>query len=347
MRFPDPKRYKFSDGDLGKFENRTWQCPDRLVDPPDTDAPGLWAVLWRENGTQRGGGSVTSLLPVLAVHTFPGMTSDALAYLCNQARVPIPVESRPAEGWTPWACYGHRQLAALSGLDKNTVGRAIDRLVRAGLAQTTNAPIQPGEARPRQCYRLSTTLYRIPGESFTEFGGRLFYGGQWAVLPTNSARHLYVVLACVDPIKNEDAWIAGGYDVDEDDSAKRARDLARKREFHRLSITDIGRLMGVPESTALQARDILTTPYHKEHPTFDREKRNGNVPTWYARNTTVRGVRWFPKYLNDKAEVARVRREHWREFYAARDAAKRKAKGRAKKKARATELQVPRLALAS
>jgi hypothetical protein len=64
-RVPDPKRWLFNDDDRQKYQESFWRCPVRLV------ADGTWAKLWRTPGTIRGGGAVTSVLPVLALHTWP------------------------------------------------------------------------------------------------------------------------------------------------------------------------------------------------------------------------------------------------------------------------------------
>ncbi|HEY0024437.1 MAG TPA: hypothetical protein VGB24_16100 [Longimicrobium sp.] len=66
---PPPKQWLFNEDDRKRHGGRYWRCPVRLV----KDSSRLWAQLWREDGTTRGGGAVTSVLPILAYHAWPEM----------------------------------------------------------------------------------------------------------------------------------------------------------------------------------------------------------------------------------------------------------------------------------
>jgi hypothetical protein len=137
---------------------------------------------------------VTSLLPVLALHTWP--------------------EQREAvEGWTGWTYLSRRRLAALAGLVKDSVGAACQRLVALKLMEMDRRSRARHQGGYKTYYRLATGLYPKPGESYAVLSGNLFYGGTWALLPSPAYRHLYVVLAGLDPIGDEEAYLQR---IDED-----------------------------------------------------------------------------------------------------------------------------------
>ena len=83
-----PTVWAFNEADRQEYADRFWRFPTRLV------TAGLVAKLWREPGTTRGGGTVSSLLPVLALHTWPDQSGaetgvDGLD-LCLQAAAGAP-----------------------------------------------------------------------------------------------------------------------------------------------------------------------------------------------------------------------------------------------------------------
>ena len=87
------------------MRDRFWRCPTRLV-----TASGQWAKLWQAPGTRRGGGTVTAVLPILALHSW--LQQDGAV-----------------AGWTGWTYLSRRRLATLAGIDKDGVTAACRRLM--------------------------------------------------------------------------------------------------------------------------------------------------------------------------------------------------------------------------
>ena len=56
-------------------------------------------------------------------------------------------------------------------------------------------------------YRLSTRLYPQADEPYAVVPSNLIYGGAWALLPNPALRHLYLVIAGLDPIGDEEAYL--------------------------------------------------------------------------------------------------------------------------------------------
>jgi hypothetical protein len=164
-RFPDPKRWLFNDDDRKKYQDRFWQCPVRLV------KNGIWATLWRTPGTKRGGGAVTSILPVLALHTWPE-------------------KEGATGGWTGPSYLSQRRIARLAGVDKDTVRTAIDRLVSLNIMQVKKQRRAKYEGGYKTLYRLNISLYPKGDEPYAKFPAALFYGGTWFMLPSAASRHM-------------------------------------------------------------------------------------------------------------------------------------------------------------
>ena len=112
-----PHIWVFNEADRQAYAGRYWRCPTRLV------TAGLWAKLWRPPGTTRGGGAVTSLLPVLALHAWPG-------------------QAGAEPGWTGWTYFSRRRLATLAGLNKDSVTAACQRLVALNLWRWSGGPVR-------------------------------------------------------------------------------------------------------------------------------------------------------------------------------------------------------------
>ena len=96
-------------------------------------------------------------------------------------------------------------------------------------------------------FDLAATLYPQGDKPYTAVRGNLFYGGTWTVLPSAAYRQLYIVIACLDRIGDDDDWAIS-------EPAARAvaiqmKLLAEQRERHSLSMRDLveyARLRGVP-----------------------------------------------------------------------------------------------------
>src|SRR4029450_2198702 len=128
-------------------------------------------------------------------------------------------------------------------------------------------------------YALATSLYPQGDEAYAAIAANLFYGGTWFMLPSPACRHLYMVLACLDPIGDEDAYlarieedIAGGWDrfadhldedIGEDEAgadAIRAMLLAKRRASEPLSLCELEQYAGLRRSTVIEALQALTVP---------------------------------------------------------------------------------------
>jgi hypothetical protein len=261
-RYPDPQDWRFNDEDYQRYCERFWRCPVRLV------REGLWAKLWRMPDTIRGGGAVTCLLPVLACHTWP--ESKAVA-----------------DGWTSWMYLSRRRMATLAGLNKDTATKAIQHLGTLGLIELERRPRTKYEGGYKTYYRLATILYPQDSEPYATIPTSLFYGGAWFILPSPACRHLYVVLACLDPIGDEaaylerivtdigDEWssLADKLDIDiedfEDDEELKATVqaalLAQRRQSAVLSLSEMESYSGLQRSTVIEALQALTTPMFNKY----------------------------------------------------------------------------------
>jgi hypothetical protein len=99
-----PSVWVFNEADRQAYAERYWRFPTRLV------TEGHLAELRREAGTRRGGGVVTSLLPVLGLHTWPG-------------------QAGAEEKWTGPTYVSRRRVAPLAGISKDSVTAACRQLV--------------------------------------------------------------------------------------------------------------------------------------------------------------------------------------------------------------------------
>jgi hypothetical protein len=341
----DPKRYLFSDEDRARYQKRFWRMPRRLV------TQGMWARLWRAEGTKRGGGVVTSVLPVLALHTFEGKK--------NMDGDNAGTASEP--GWTGWTYLSRRRIARLAGVDKDAATRAMRRLASLDLLQIRRVPRAKYEGGYQTYYRLAAELYpAVEGEDpYAEISGSLIYGGAWSVLPTAAARHVYLVLACLDQIGDENAYLAKieedfgtmqweeldfASDVWETLSAQVPPDLAddhfqqawidaikremlsRRRMANPVSLTELQHLTRLTRGTVIEALQVLTKPIFGD----SRDATTGvwtppialvvkgrvdpRRPTWYAPDRRAWSWYWRPELLNNPGVVAGVRSRNWPEL---------------------------------
>jgi hypothetical protein len=220
---------------------------------------GFLAKLWRAANTTRGGGAVASVLPVLALHTWPE-------------------KQEATDGWTGWSYLSRRRVARLTGVNKGTTTAAFRQLVSAGLMQMERCPRAKYEGGYKTYYHLTASLYPQDDEPYATIPARLFYGGTWFFLPSPACRHLYMVLACLDPIGDEEAYLERIADdigdewdrvSDEEDEALedeeerkpavQAKILAERRESAPLSVSEMVRDAGLQRSTVIEARQVLIT----------------------------------------------------------------------------------------
>jgi hypothetical protein len=268
--YRDPNRWKFTETDRKRSLDRYWRCPVRIV----TD--GMWADLWRVEGTIRGGGATTSVLSVLALHSTPDET-DAAA------------------GWTPWTYLSRRRVAALAGVHKDTATSAINRLVIAGLADTERRSRGQHEGGYMTFYRLAASLYPRRDEPYADIPAHLFYGGTWFLLPSPACRHLYVVLAC----------LAKGRAAE----PVSMKALARYSGLRRSTVVEAVQALTVPilgkkvdQSTGRKILDIALVVKGEAPP---------KKPTSYAPDPQAWRAFWPPDFLDTPDRVEAARRRFW------------------------------------
>jgi hypothetical protein len=224
-----------------------WRCPVAL---------GLFgigdclAAIWQRCP------SASSVLPVLALGTWPGRREDALA----REEIPPPSGTTAAQ-WTTWAECGHAWIAERAGLSRKTVGVALHALEALGLVQLHQGPLPTAGAKGRSLtyYRLRVdVLYPRAGEPFTRVPEALITSGAWAALPSNAARHLFLVLACCDPVRSEEGLAAAMDRAPDDDAVALACDRARRK--HLLTYSRLEHVSGLRASTLQEARRVLLAP---------------------------------------------------------------------------------------
>lgn len=170
-KVPKPREYDFNEADRAAFRTRFWRCPVRLVED------GTWAAMWSGGGRRRrGGGAAGALLPVLALHVWPG----------QEGAVP---------GWTGAAGLSYRRLARLAGLDKDTVATALADLVALDLVWVEYEKVAERDVRKLALVRLTVRAYASSGERHAVFPASFVYGGGWSRVPGMAARHLLVAWA--------------------------------------------------------------------------------------------------------------------------------------------------------
>lgn len=171
-----------------------------------------------------GSGSPSSVLPVLALHTWPER---------GVARADHP---DPRPDWTPYVYLSRDRIAAVSGLSNNAVESALVQLELQGLLK--RKPLWPAKRlgrgdRPLTHYSLSATLFpRDAQDPWVKIPRRLLYAGHWASLHIGGCRHLYLTIAGLNPVRDEDAFLAvqvRDSDVAALDPEERAERLARAR----------------------------------------------------------------------------------------------------------------------
>jgi hypothetical protein len=309
-RYPEPQAWQFNDDDYQTYHERYWRCPVRLV------REGFWAKRWRTPQTIRGGGAVTCLLPVLAFHTWS--QSDAVT-----------------NGWTSWTYLSRRRMAMLAGLNKDTATHAIQQLMTLGLIELERRPRTKYEGGYKTYYRLATTLYPQDNEPYATIPASLFYGGAWFILPSPACRHLYVVLACLDPIGDEtgyleriatdigDDWstLADQLNIDTDDfeddeeleAMVKATLLARRRQSAVLSLSEMESYSGLQRSTVIEALRVLTTPLFDNWtiPLIAKGEILTRTPTWYAPDRRAWRWHWTSAFLNAPERIKAEQHRLW------------------------------------
>jgi hypothetical protein len=171
-------------------------------------------------------------------------------------------------------------------------------------------------------YRLSATLYARKGERKASLPAGLLYGGTWSMLPTAAARHLYLSIACLDPIDDEEAYLQkiAGIDLE---SADAQTALEEQRARHPLSYRDLERISGLSHSTAVEAVRVLTSAIfggYNEIETgewvpplalVDKRSRSEREPAWYALNREAMTYAFNAATLNSSEFRRSFRSQRW------------------------------------
>lgn len=292
--YPDPKTYEFSDFDREKYGKRHYQFPCRLV------TEGHWSELWQPRG-KRGGGGIASILPVLALQSYPGAPTIA----GNQVPAPSP-------GFTPWAYLGCRRLGTIAGIHYDSARRAMQDIARLGWAEIrTVSPA--GRGGHQVWFSLSEKLFPGDGEAFRVIPGDMIYSGTWGVLPTSASRHVYLTLAVLDPVRDEERLKAAFDDQHGiDEPEEQYQKIERMREASAVSQSELRRLTGMSRSTLEEALSILITPLFKSRSIpLIRTHRGRTGSRWYSINSE--GQTWYfvPDTLNETSGIEVVRRQLW------------------------------------
>jgi hypothetical protein len=144
-------------------------------------------------------------------------------------------------------------------------------------------------------------------------------------LPTASARHLYVTIACLDPVLDEESMSARLQADGLDDPLGDGIGLIRAR--HPMSLRDLAVHSGMSGSTVEQALAILQTPlfWHSDRrgkpdlPLIGSlEADRAGMRCYFPERKAVARWWWTPDYLNSRGEVKRTRDSHWPEIAAER-----------------------------
>lgn len=318
-----PRTWEFNAADSARYGRRFWRCPTRLV------RSGAWSDWWREAGSKRGGGAIASLLPVLALHTWPDSVRTTSGVL-TPAFDATTESGNNASNWTGWGRLSHRRMCRLAGLSLETVGATLRRLETLGMLQRRPGPRHRYVGGPTtQEYRLQRSLYPNPSmiggitDRYAGIEGNLIYGGLWQAFPTSAARNLLVVLACMDPVLNEGAFAAHLEGCHHPD-AESPESLEELRRRNPLSIAELADLSGMTRATTTSALQIVMTPITVRSDGGSPERLHLVVHGPADGDAGQRGVRWFgvdqsvartismdPGMLNDPHANAELRKSIW------------------------------------
>jgi hypothetical protein len=279
-----PTEHVWTDVEREIFEKKHWRMPHRLA-----TEDVLKAVV--DDGSRNGCPTASSLLPPLAMHVWL---------------------SSPADEWTPFFAMSYRRLAALAGIDKNSVNGGLERLGDLQLLETRLGHTHRRDGgKGRLEYRLHRSLFpqKALRERFVQVPGNLVFGGHWALLPRASARHLLLVVAALDPIYDA----AGLVELMEGDGREEAsaRTLARRRrDFGSATLAVLAEKSGMEARTVQRAVDVLTRPVENFGPLV------GSVDgaagrTFYLNRDVAESVFWHPWVMNDRAERVETAARIW------------------------------------
>lgn len=296
----DPHEWEFNAGDRQDYGGRFFKLPSLWVETGALRAS--WAL-------SRGYGAAISMLPVLALETFPGKEKDA-AGLDGAKGLP----TANASEWTPFSYLSIRRIARLSGIDENTVlNSGFPQIEKLGWGQSFAVRCRKSANGQRRYFRLSTGAFAQKSAGFVAIHGSLPYGGIWPLLPP-AAKQLYIAIGALDPVYDEEAFRES---LDNDELADER--IAELREREPTSIGELQRVSGLSHSTIHEAIKVLTHGLFAAKDTrrtlslVNRgERKHHHQPTWYSREERIwkDGWGWNPDHLNRRS-IAALRREQW------------------------------------
>lgn len=297
MAYHEPTVWRFNEADRTRYASRSWHMPTRLVVRNWLGAVWAHTPDDADRGHVAGAHAASSVLPILALHNWP----DAE----HTKRHGFP----PGAAYTGWAKISARRLATLAGIDKGTALAALAHLEARGDIQTRRWRDLSTGGPPRLFYALSRALFPAEGETWVPLPGTLFYGGLWAGLPYASCRHLYLVIAGLDAVRDEQAF---GEAVGERESLDPAEAVRGARERNPLSLTALSQLSGISREEVVKARNILcaptlTTATGALIPYVLTGAARGRS-AWYAPNRDAQGFGAPPDTMNTPALLRKVRR---------------------------------------
>ena len=294
----EPQPFFFTEKTRTTWQRRFWRCPVSLVDV----LPEYWVM----NCGSRGSGSVTAVLPILCLSTWP----------------------TPGSEWTRWAYLSRRRIAAVSGICTDTVGKALTSLESEELLELKQVPYATRRGAYKTQYRLFTEAFYPTDteggkakEPFVKIFSNLLYGGVWKFLPTCAARHLYLTIACLNPIRDLRSFRRAVSQKSEMTlSQERMSEIVRTyREKHPLSLTDLQSHTGLTRPTVIHALKILRTSLGCGNgdawPFVRRGKLRPGKPTWYAPHRRfAQRMRISYDVLNDVDGFRRFQHDTWGEL---------------------------------
>jgi hypothetical protein len=312
-----PLQWVFNDEDRKRYKDRFWRFPKRLV------VTGIWRELWRDPETKRGGGAATSVLPILALHVVHYNTG--------------------VEKWSPWFYLSTRRIAKLAGINKDTVRIATRRLAQLDLLRTKRIHRDKYLGGYKLAMSLSSQCFPEEHEHFIKIYGSLFYAGAWAILPRTSCRHLYMILAALDPIGDEDAYfekialdftyedetdwgvLHEQYDLSEEPSDEEVQEILieDRRDREVVSYSELEQHSGLSRSTVASALNALLCPVfggmtneetgetHRPIALIKTGDSFPDSPNWYVPNRKARGWYFVHDLMNDPDAIRKLQLKLW------------------------------------
>lgn len=284
---PRPVEYFYNPVDLEEFGDRFYRFPRKLVED------GTCARIWGD-GSERGRPAASSLILPLALFAWMN-------------------PKEPEARFTPWVSLSYRRLAALAGVNKGSVKTGLAALEEQGLLETRMGQQHPRDGgHSRLEYRLARRMFpEFKRSPFFSLSGALAFGGMLAMLPRSSARHLFLVIAALDPVFDEDTL---GELIKSDPEQRLepvSATIARRRRGCPSTLTHLKRVSGMTSPTLHEAIAILSTPFVGQPLQPLILKADGDKGRFYYVNKPALEHYFEPEVMNDKSEIRAFRDAYW------------------------------------